>query len=141
MNAQWANRWLEQSFNRQDMEALRKLYHPDVHFQDVTLNIDSRGWAEVARFLGTFFTPAAGRHLFHLVAYLGNAKEGVVEWVWKGQMNKLDLFQVGRQTPGQTFSVRGNSVFRFNDAGLVIEERDYWDAATVRAQLLASPPV
>lgn len=135
MNMEWADRWLEQSFNRQDLEALRALYHPEVRFADVPLHLESNGWEGVSQFLGGFFVPAAGRHRFIPKAYLGTRSEGVVEWVWEGTMGEQDLFQIGKATPGKTFSVRGNSVFRFGSDGRIVEERDYWDLLTVQNQL------
>lgn len=138
MNMAWADRWLNKTFNQRDLEALRKMYHPNVRFSDVPLGIDVVGWDPVAGFLGSFFAPAAGSHPFIPSAYLGNEREGVVEWTWKGVMGELDLFSVGKATPGKHFSVRGNSVFRFDADGLVIEERDYWDLLTVQNQLRAA---
>lgn len=138
MNMNWARRWLDQSFNQCDLQALRKLYHPEVRFADVPLALDLKGWGAVAGFLGGFFVPAAGSHPFHPSAYLGNEREGVVEWTWEGVMGELDLFGIGHPTPGKHFKVRGNSVFRFDAAGLVVEERDYWDLLTVQNQLRAA---
>lgn len=135
MNMQWADRWLEQSFNRRDLAALQSLYDPDVTFADVPLGLNVRGWAGVAQFLGGFFVPAAGTHRFIPTAYLGTASEGVVEWTWEGRMNEQDLFGIGQATPGKAFSVRGNSVFRFGADGRIVEERDYWDLLTVQNQL------
>lgn len=138
MNRAWADRWLEQSFNKKDLAALRALYHPKVKFADVPLGLNVEGWDGVSQFLGGFFVTAAGTHRFIPTAYLGNEREGVVEWTWEGTMNEQDLFSVGRATPGKSFSVRGNSVFRFDAAGLVTEERDYWDLLTVQNQLRAA---
>jgi len=138
MNMAWADRWLEQSFNQRDLEALRKLYDPQVRFADVPLGLDLNGWQPVSEFLGGFFVPAAGSHRFIPTAYLGNEREGVVEWTWEGEMAELDLFAVGRATPGKRFRVRGNSVFRFDTQGRATEERDYWDLATVQTQLRAT---
>lgn len=138
MNMTWADRWLIQSFNKGDLEGLRRLYHPEVRFADMPLGLKLDGWDAVAGFLGGFFVPAAGQHPFFPTAYLGNESEGVVEWTWEGTMNELDLFGIGRATPGKRFTVRGNSVFRFGADGLVTEERDYWDLATVQNQLRAA---
>jgi steroid delta-isomerase-like uncharacterized protein len=135
MNMAWADRWLEQNFNQRNLEGLRALYHPQVKFADVPLGLNVDGWSGVAEFLGGFFVPAAGTHRFIPTAYLGNEREGVVEWTWEGTMNELDLFSVGQPTPGKSFSVRGNSVFRFDGQGLIVEERDYWDLLTVQNQL------
>ena len=137
MNMNWARRWLDQSFNQRDLEALRKLYHPQVRFADVPLGLNLEGWQPVSEFLGGFFAPAAGSHPFIPSAYLGSEREGVVEWTWEGVMGELDLFSIGKSTPGKKFSVRGNSVFRFDASGLVTEERDYWDLLTVQNQLRA----
>lgn len=138
MNMQWADRWLEQAFNTGNLAALQALYDPQVRFADVPLGLEVQGWDGVAQFLGGFFVPAAGKHRFIPKAYLGSEREGVVEWTWEGCMNEQDLFGIGKATPGRTFSVRGNSVFRFGPGGLIVEERDYWDLLTVQNQLRAA---
>lgn len=136
MNMDWANQWLEQSFNRRDTAALKALYHPNVKFADVPLGVEAEGWdGGLSAFFAGFFDPAAGTHRFVPSAYLGTTTEGVCEWTWHGTMGDADLFQLGRSVKGKTFSVRGNSVFRFDSAGKVIEERDYWCLATVLRQL------
>jgi steroid delta-isomerase-like uncharacterized protein len=137
MNMEWARKWLNESFNKGDLAALERLYHPEVQFKDIPLGIDAAGWPGVKAFLGGFFEPSAGKHAFLPDAYLGNAREGVVEWTWHGTMGEADLFQLGMPVKGKSFKVRGNSVFRFDDAGRIVEERDYWDVATVVAQLKA----
>lgn len=135
MNMSWAKRWLIDTFNKADLAGLERMYHPKVQFADMPLGIRAEGWPGVRDFLGGFFVPGAGNHPFLPDAYLGTEREGVVEWTWNGTMGTLDLFQTGPGFEGKSFSVRGNSVFRFDANGLVIEERDYWDVATVLRQI------
>jgi steroid delta-isomerase-like uncharacterized protein len=135
MNMAWAKRWLLENFNPGNMAGLEQMYHPNVKFADVPLGIDADGWAGVKGFLGGFFVAGAGKHAFVPDAYLGNEREGVVEWTWTGTLDTLDLFQVGDGFQGKTFKVRGNSVFRFDAQGRIVEERDYLDLSTVLRQL------
>jgi hypothetical protein len=135
MNMAWAKRWLLENFNPGNMAGLEQMYHPNVKFADIPLGVDAKGWAETKAFLGGFGAPGAGKHAFTPDAYLGNEREGVVEWTWNGKMDTLDLLQVGDGFQGKSFTVRGNSVFRFDAEGRVVEERDYWDVATVVRQI------
>lgn len=136
MNMDWARRWLNDSFNKADVAALQKLYHPKVKFADVPLGLDADGWdGGLRQFFEGFFAPEAGSHKFLPDTYIGNEREGVVEWTWHATMGEADLFQVGSSCKGKSFQVRGNSVFRFDASGKVVEERDYWDLATVLRQL------
>lgn len=136
MNMDWAHKWLEKTFNQRDMAGMEALYHPKVKFGDVPLGVDADGWnGGLKDFFAGFFDPASGTHQFFPEAYLGNEREGVCEWTWRGTMDDVDLFQLGKSVKGKTFTVRGNSVFRFDAAGKVTEERDYWDLSTVLRQL------
>lgn len=135
MNLDWAKTWLNDRFNQKDMEGLLELYSPSVKFEDVPLGVKADGHEGVRGFLGAFFDPKAGDHKFLPDAYLGDRKGGVVEWTWVATMGEADLFNLGRSTKGKELRVRGNSVFQFDDAGKVIEERDYWDLATALRQL------
>ena len=135
MNLEWAKNWLENCFNKGNLAALGTLYSPAVRFEDVTLGVKAEGIDGVRGFLGAFVDPSAGRHQFRPETYVGDARGGVVEWTWEGTLGTRDLFNVGSSAPGKTFRVRGNSVFRFDRDGRVVEERDYWDLATVLRQI------
>ena len=135
MNMAWAKRWLLENFNTGNMSGLEQMYHPNVKFADVPLAIDANDWEGVKGFLGGFGAPGAGKHAFVPDTYLGTEREGVVEWTWTGTMGTLDLFQCGDGFQGKSFKVRGNSVFRFDAQGRIVEERDYWDVSTVLRQI------
>ena len=135
MNFEWARTWLEKTFNQGDMEAFGKLYARDVKFEDVPLGVRADDLEGTKSFLSAFTNPDAGTHRFYPEAYLGDASGGVVEWTWEGTMGKLDPFGVGKPVEGKKFRCRGNSVFRFGDDGKIVEERDYWDLATILKQL------
>ena len=135
MHIAWAEQWLLEAFNKADLAALERLYHPRVQFADVPLGVAADGWPGLRDFFCAFLIPAAGQHRFLPDTYLGRARDGVVEWTWRGTLGDSDLFQLGVPCKGKRFEVKGNSVFRFDPDGLVIEERDYWDLATVLRQI------
>ncbi|MEA2624757.1 MAG: hypothetical protein QOD06_802 [Candidatus Binatota bacterium] len=135
MNMAWAKKWMLDNFNERDLDGISKLYHPKVRFEDVPLGVRADGIEGVREFLGGFFQPSSGKHAFNPDAYLGNEREGVVEWTWTATLGEADLFGTGSSPKGKSFEIRGNSVFRFDAAGLVVEERDYWDVASVLKQI------
>lgn len=134
MNMAWAKKWLDENFNKRNVEGLMALYSDALVFEDIPLEVktDKNG---LRGFFGTFLAPEAGDQKFLPESYSGDEKGGVVEWTWVGTMGDTDLFGLGRSVKGKKLRVRGNSVFRFDAKGLVIEERDYWCLATARKQV------
>jgi steroid delta-isomerase-like uncharacterized protein len=135
MNLDWAKRWLEEHFNRQDVAGIRALYADVLRFEDVVFGHKTDTGDGVAEFFSGFFDPASGTHRFRPSAYHGDERGGVVEWTWEGTLGETDLFGTGRPMPGKTFRVRGDSILRFDGAGRIVEQHDYWDLATVLRQL------
>jgi len=134
MNMAWAKKWLNDHFNKKDVEGLMKLYAENLVFEDIPLEVktDKDG---LRGFFGGFLDPGAGDHKFLPETYEGDEKGGVVEWTWVATMGENDILGVGKPVKGKQLRVRGNSVFRFDAKGLVIEERDYWCLAQARKQL------
>lgn len=134
MDLQWAKTWMG-FFNEGDLDRFMDVYAPDVQFRDVPMAVTSDDPEGIRDFLAAFLAPGAGRHRFLPDTYLGNAKGGVIEWAWEGELGHADLFGLGHSSPGTRFRLRGNSVLRFNEQAEIVEHRDYWDFASVLRQL------
>ena len=101
-----------------DLERLADLYGPEARFQD-PFN-DVRG------------VPAI-RHIFeHMFVNLHEPRFVVTERLVQGAQAVLVWefhFRFKTVRPGEAQCIRGASHLRFDDAGLVMLHRDYWDAA------------
>jgi steroid delta-isomerase-like uncharacterized protein len=133
MDEMWSAEWLRR-FSTPDPASLIDLYSDDALFEDVTLGQRVSGKTELAAFFGAFMNRAERTNRFTLLRYLGDAKGGASEWMWEARHEGDFLGQPAR---GKTTSIRGVSVLEF-DGGKVREQRDYWDARTLLAQLAAA---
>jgi steroid delta-isomerase-like uncharacterized protein len=133
MDKAWSAEWLRR-FSATDPASLIDLYSEDASFEDVTLGQRVSGKSDLAGFFGAFMNRAERTNRFTLLRYVGDAKSGAIEWMWEARHEGNFLGQAAR---GKTTSVRGVSVLEF-DGGKVREQRDYWDARTLLAQLSAA---
>ncbi len=133
MDKAWSAEWLR-LFSATDPTSLLDLYTDDACFEDVTLSQRVSGKASLAVFFGAFMNREVRTNRFTLLRYVGDAMSGAVEWMWEAKHEGNFLGQPAR---GRTTSVRGVSVLEF-EGGKVCEQRDYWDARTLLAQLAAA---
>jgi len=133
MDKAWSTEWLRR-FSAADPTSLIDLYTDEASFEDVTLGEQVSGKANLAAFFGAFMNRAERTNRFALLRYVGDATSGAIEWMWEARHEGDFLGQPAR---GKTTSVRGVSVLEF-EGGKVREQRDYWDARTLLAQLTAA---
>ena len=133
MDKAWSAEWLRR-FSAADPASLMDLYRDDASFEDVTLGQRVSGKTDLGAFFGAFMNRAERTNRFTFLRYLGDAKSGAIEWMWEARHEGDFLGQPAR---GKNTSVRGVSVLEF-DEGKVREQRDYWDARTLLAQLAAA---
>jgi steroid delta-isomerase len=107
-----------ETLTRQSVSELSRYYAADCRFRD-PFN-DVRGIAALA----AIFT--------HMFDTLESPRFIVKERVAEGDQVLLTWdfeFRFRNWRPQVTQRIHGSSLFTFNDAGLVSEHRDYWDAA------------
>jgi hypothetical protein len=102
------------SLTPQSIRDVAKFYQADAHFKD-PFN-DVRGVAGIeAIFVHMFETTEFPR--FIIGERIEQAHQAFVTWTFEFSLK------------GKAYCVVGGSHFVFDDHGLVIEHRDYWDAA------------
>lgn len=103
-----------ESLTPDTVDALAALYAADARFRD-PFN-DVRGRAAVARIFSHMFEQVgAPRFAVHSAMSEGDA--AWLEWTMHFKMR------------GQALQIVGATRLQFDDAGYVVEHRDYWDAA------------
>lgn len=126
----WAKDWLVEFTPAGIRRTLDQMYADRVDFEDVVVGHR----AGTAQGVGDFFASfAAGktRHRFVVTGYFGDERSGAIEWTWHAE-HVDDIF--GVVANGKKTEVRGLSSVRLED-GRIVEERDYWDRATLLRQL------
>ena len=127
MNLAWAKEWIGE-FGAP--EKIRSKYADRVDFEDVTFGHKETTGDGVKNFFASF-TQDGGEHSFIVRNYSGGPEGGAVEWTWHAK-HASDL--MGASAKGKETHVNGVSVLRFA-GGKIVEQRDYWDAATMLRQL------
>ncbi len=89
-------------------------YHTTVHFKD-PFN-DVRGIDALMAIFDHMFVSTEDPR-FIMCDHVKNDQQAFVTWTFEFSLK------------GKPYSVRGATHFKFDDAGLVTEHRDYWDAA------------
>ena len=89
-------------------------YHPAVHFKDPFNDVQGVT-ALIAIFDHMFATTENPR--FIMFDQFGNDEQAFVTWTFKFSLK------------GKPYSVQGSTHFKMDPSGLIIEHRDYWDAA------------
>lgn len=100
-------------------------------FQDMTAPEIVRGPAAIAEALSAY-TSAFRPLTFESTLVCLEGKTAVVEWIGRGE-HTGPLGNV--PATGERIEVSGINLLRFDDAGLLVSERSYFDAATMLAQL------
>jgi steroid delta-isomerase-like uncharacterized protein len=127
------------SIRKRNWEALAALYDPLVHYSDPDVDLTGREKAvERARQLEAPFSDA------RLDVSFLPAGEGfaIAEWTYSAVNRGALTLPDGVDLPatGKRIRLPGISVFRI-EAGLVVEERSYWDNAALYSQLGVLPQV
>ena len=119
------------AWNRHDPLGVARHVADNGVIEDVTTGHVMRGPAEVAEFVSSVTASASDLH-FEMCSLLTTGDSYLCEWVMAGT-NDGPL----EDTPatGRRFSVRGVSVGRLDRDGRIVENRDYWNRATVLTQL------
>lgn len=126
----WAKGWLAEFTPAGIQKTLDTMYADECDFEDVVIGYK----ATTAKGVGEFFSSfAAGKtkHRFVVTKYAGDEKSGAMEWVWYA--DHVDDI-LGVKADGKKTEVRGISFVRLEN-GRIVEERDYWDCATLLKQL------
>ena len=114
----WADTWLRE-WPARNTEALIALYHPEVVYAGEPFRPPYRSAAQVRDYFVSVFAEED-----ELEAWFGtpvvDADHASIEW-W------ATLIEGGAEA-----TIVGTSTLRFDDAGLVIEQRDTWNQAVGR---------
>jgi steroid delta-isomerase-like uncharacterized protein len=131
---QWAKGWLSDFTPAGIQKTIDTMYADKVRFEDVVIGHK----ASTSKGIGEFFSSFASgktKHRFVVTNYAGDERSGAMEWTWYAD-HVDDIMGVAAN--GKKTEVRGISYIRLeNDR--IVEERDYWDAATLMRQLGALP--
>jgi steroid delta-isomerase len=100
----------------EDLPRLGGVYAPQAHFKD-PFN-DVRGLPDIEAVFAHMFRALTGPR-FVVVSQMARGDEAFLVWDF--------IFQFHGQSAVQT--IRGASHLRFDAQGLVVDHRDYWDAA------------
>jgi len=130
MNDAWATDWLRR-FSGSEPSGLMALYDEDARFEDIALSQTVRGRPALREFFAGFMNPAHRRNTFTLIRYSGDAHGGAIEWTWTAR-HSAPFFNLPAE--GKETRIRGVSVVRLK-AGMILEQRDYWDVRTLMQQL------
>jgi hypothetical protein len=107
-----------EQLKRPDVARLKDFYAADAFFKDPFNEVT--GVAEMERIFAHMFEALDQPH-FIVTGRVAQDHECFLVWDFRFRFQRFD--RVTWQT------VRGTSHLRFNDAGLVVFHRDYWDAA------------
>jgi steroid delta-isomerase-like uncharacterized protein len=129
-----ANQATFAAWNAHDPEAVAAIFAPDAVIRDVGSPEVLRGRdaiRERATDLLTAFPDFRLRQLDLVVGEDANADR------WEASGTHSGAF-LGMEATGNRVSVEGATFSRFDSAGLVVEDVNFWDVATLLAQLGAS---
>jgi len=132
----WAKGWLSDFTPAGIQRTIDTMYADKVHFEDVVIGHK----ASTSKGIGEFFSSFGSgktKHRFVVTNCAGDESSGAMEWTWYAD-HVDDIMGVAAN--GKKTEVRGISYIRLEN-GRIVEERDYWDAATLMRQLGALPAV
>jgi steroid delta-isomerase-like uncharacterized protein len=130
----WAKGWLTEFTPAGIQKTLDAMYADKVDFEDVVIGHKAGTAKGIGEFF-TSFTTGKTKHRFVVSKYAGDEKSGAIEWTWYA--DHVDDI-LGVPANGKKSEVRGISYVRLEN-GRIVEERDYWDCATLLRQLGALP--
>ncbi len=106
-----------EQLRREDLPALAALYAPDARFKDPFNEVQGR--AAVARIFEHMFDSLDGPH-FVVQQAVVQGQRCVLTWDF--------CFRMKRHVQGEHL-IHGASLLLLDEQGLVLDHRDYWDAA------------
>ncbi|WP_433041084.1 nuclear transport factor 2 family protein [Dactylosporangium sp. CS-033363] len=112
----WADTWVS-AWRSHDAEAVAALYAPDCVHRSLPFRAPHHGRAGVLAYVRDAF-----------------ADESAVAGVWfntpvvDGERAWVEYWATVRDRDGAEVSIAGCAFARFDDAGLITESRDYWQA-------------
>jgi steroid delta-isomerase-like uncharacterized protein len=119
-----------------DPDRILALYADDAVWEEVPLNLVTRGTEEIRAHLERLFT-ATPDIVYDVTGGFAADDRAVAEWSITGTLT--GDFPGLPPGAGQPFSVRGVSTFEFAD-GKITRYTEYWDAYAFLVQLGALPP-
>jgi steroid delta-isomerase-like uncharacterized protein len=126
----WAKDWCADFTPAGIQKMIDTMFAEKCDFEDVVIGHKATTGKGVGEFFSSF---ASGKtkHRFVVTKYAGDEKSGAIEWVWYA--DHVDDI-LGVKANGKKTEVRGLSYVRMEN-GRIVEERDYWDCATLLRQL------
>jgi steroid delta-isomerase-like uncharacterized protein len=126
---EWATGW-----STQDIERVISLCTDDGLYEDVPLGVANHGKDELRAFGQQVFN-AFPDFKIELTTHVAGGDWAMLEWTMSGT-HQGDL--PGMPATGKSFSVRGATALQL-DEGRISRNSDYWDMATLLAQLGLTP--
>ena len=102
------------ALERSSLERIGEFYAPEAIFKDPFNDI--KGLRSIRRIFEHMFETTEDPR-FVILAHMGQGDQGFATWRFEFRLK------------GRFYTVLGATHFRFDQAGLVTEHRDYWDAA------------
>lgn len=115
----WRRTW-EDAWPRQDVEAIATLYAPSASYRALAFRELENGLDGVRRYLRTNFEAESDVRCSFGEPVVGGSR-AAVQW-WASWVED-----------GEQLTMAGTTVLRFDDAGRVIDHRDYWNQQPDRA--------
>jgi hypothetical protein len=109
----WADTWQDR-WQARDLEAILALYHPDVIYASEPFRDPFRGMGELRSYLAEAFGEEEQIEST-FGAPVAQGRRASVEW-------RASLIEAGVET-----TLVGTSTLAFDEAGLVVEQRDTWN--------------
>jgi len=140
MHYNFAVKWLK-AF-RSSAEEVCALYEDEGFvFEDVMLdqhNIDTKPdlLRNFAPYANTDPENGIGIHNFKIRSYVGDARSGLIRWEWSPEHAGSFL---GLDVAGKPFQTQGHTFHQYNEAGHIVRESSWWDAAQVIRSVGAAP--
>jgi ketosteroid isomerase-like protein len=110
----WSEKFID-AFNTHEVGPMVELCAPDIKWEDVSGHIDYDGLDGVKNMIELTLMAIPDCKFTHHGG-MENGNQYAVEWT------------IGGTIFGQEFACRGASVGEFDDAGLIVHNRDYWDS-------------
>jgi steroid delta-isomerase-like uncharacterized protein len=140
MHYNFAVKWLK-AF-RSSPDEVCALYEDDGFvFEDVMLdqhNINNK--PDLLRLFALYAnkdrTNGLGVHNFRIRAYIGDERSGLIRWEWSPE--DAGTF-IGMDVAGKPFMTQGHTYHQYNEAGHIVRESSWWDAAAIVRQVGLAP--
>jgi steroid delta-isomerase-like uncharacterized protein len=135
------SRKFAETFNKHDLDGVAKLYAEDAVAYDPMYPEPLRGRAAIRKDAATFFRAFPDIHFEIITTIEKDDRYGADEIRMTGTHTGPLETPTGQELPptNKRIDVRGSSFVRLNERGEAVEERRYYDVATVLRQLGVMP--